>query len=393
MCMCGNLICDNGETKTTCPGDCGCGNGVINTGESCDGSNLNAQTCLTQGFGGGTLTCNSTCTGFITSSCFSCTGTTPTNATMCSSDDTGLTANTAKTLVDTCGTAKCEYTCNTYYYRNGTVCTPFPCDGPAPSFATMCSGDDVNVPDSTTRILVSSCSVPTGTKCEYTCNSGYTKIGSACCNMTGWVNAHGCPFYSPPSCNGNNDPACYCNGEYCYPGQECQENELVNDANWTLDRYNQCGGTSYRCAAKDYCCGGGTIGSGEQCDGTNLNGKTCTTLGLGFEGGTLSCTYPLCQFDTTGCYDCGNGTCESAKGETGANCPGDCCPITSYSWQRQYIGCGVACGTKTCGGMEWCEEGTLSGCPNQYRCVNDDHADYCYLDDYKNEAFLKISKK
>jgi hypothetical protein len=48
----------------------GCGDGVIQSGESCDGSNLNNQTCSTQGFFGGTLSCNSNCT-FNTSACTS----------------------------------------------------------------------------------------------------------------------------------------------------------------------------------------------------------------------------------------------------------------------------------------------------------------------------------
>lgn len=46
----------------------GCGDGVIQSGESCDGSNLNSQTCSSQGFSGGTLSCNSNCT-FNTSAC------------------------------------------------------------------------------------------------------------------------------------------------------------------------------------------------------------------------------------------------------------------------------------------------------------------------------------
>jgi len=44
-----------------------CGNGVIDTGEQCDGSNLNSQTCEGLGFTGGTLSC-SYC-AFDTSGC------------------------------------------------------------------------------------------------------------------------------------------------------------------------------------------------------------------------------------------------------------------------------------------------------------------------------------
>jgi hypothetical protein len=39
-----------------------CGNGTIDPGEKCDGTNLNRQTCASLGFTGGTLGCTSICT-------------------------------------------------------------------------------------------------------------------------------------------------------------------------------------------------------------------------------------------------------------------------------------------------------------------------------------------
>jgi len=45
-----------------------CGNGIVNPGEQCDGSNLNGESCTSRGFSGGTLSCNATCT-FNTSAC------------------------------------------------------------------------------------------------------------------------------------------------------------------------------------------------------------------------------------------------------------------------------------------------------------------------------------
>jgi hypothetical protein len=47
-----------------------CGNGVVNTGEQCDGSNLNGESCISRGYAGGSLSCNANCT-FNTSSCTS----------------------------------------------------------------------------------------------------------------------------------------------------------------------------------------------------------------------------------------------------------------------------------------------------------------------------------
>jgi hypothetical protein len=45
-----------------------CGDGVINSGEECDGANLNGQTCVLKGFASGTLSCSSSC-AFNTSLC------------------------------------------------------------------------------------------------------------------------------------------------------------------------------------------------------------------------------------------------------------------------------------------------------------------------------------
>jgi PGF-pre-PGF domain-containing protein len=45
-------------------------------------------------------------------------------------------------------------------------------------------------------------------------------------------------------------------------------------------------------------CGNGIIETGEDCDGTQLNGQTCT--GLGYTGGTLACS-ASCKLDKSGC--------------------------------------------------------------------------------------------
>jgi len=48
----------------------GCGDGVIQIGEECDGSNVNGQSCTGKGFFSGALSCNSNCT-LNTSACVS----------------------------------------------------------------------------------------------------------------------------------------------------------------------------------------------------------------------------------------------------------------------------------------------------------------------------------
>ena len=45
-------------------------------------------------------------------------------------------------------------------------------------------------------------------------------------------------------------------------------------------------------------CGNGVLDSGEQCDGVDLQGQTCASMGFG--SGALSCS-PLCTFGSGQC--------------------------------------------------------------------------------------------
>lgn len=55
---------------------------------------------------------------------------------------------------------------------------------------------------------------------------------------------------------------------------------------------------SCQCFVAQASCGNGNVEPGEECDGTALDGETCTSLG--FSGGTLGCT-ETCSFETTQC--------------------------------------------------------------------------------------------
>ncbi len=58
------------------------------------------------------------------------------------------------------------------------------------------------------------------------------------------------------------------------------------------------------CASPLPDCGNGSIDSDECCDGSNLNGATCESLGFA-PGGTLTCD-PICGFDTSQCVNPSN---------------------------------------------------------------------------------------
>jgi len=83
-----NSICEPvlGENTHSCYNDCGacCGNGIIDTGEQCDGANIPA-TCASLGYGNGTIACHADCT-FDVSKCI--TETQPVLTTVCTHGDT-----------------------------------------------------------------------------------------------------------------------------------------------------------------------------------------------------------------------------------------------------------------------------------------------------------------
>jgi len=117
--------------------------------------------------------------------------------------------------------------------------------------------------------------------------------------------------------------------------------ESACGADAACDEFNQgdvglCG-AGFECDANGQCvstCGDGIIAGGEQCDPgppLNLGGETCANL-PGFDGGVLSCD-ATCNFDTSGCYYCGDGNINPGEvcdpgppldlgGETCANLPG-----------------------------------------------------------------------
>ena len=92
-------------------------------------------------------------------------------------------------------------------------------------------------------------------------------------------------------------------------GEECDDgNRLDGDGcgpDCTVEPGWTCTGQPSTCTRL---CGNGHRDPGEECDGTDLGGASCSDADPRFTGGTLRCTND-CRFDTSGCRspNCGDG--------------------------------------------------------------------------------------
>ena len=133
------------------------------------------------------------------------------------------------------------------------------------------------------------------------------------------------------------------------PGEECDTGELNGETCASLGHYDFLGqlGCKSSCTFDTTECGG-KCGDGnidvdhqEQCDGSNLSGNTCITLG--YPGGVLACS-AACVYDTSGCTGgCGDGNILAAAGEEcdGDNLRGRTCEDLGF-WSGD-IGCSATC--------------------------------------------------
>ena len=143
------------------------------------------------------------------------------------------------------------------------------------------------------------------------------------------------------NCKSNPKPVESCGDGVVDPGEECdganlggatceslghyaRNGKLACLPNCTFDR-SDCGGR----------CGDGVIQTdvGEVCDGTDLNDATC--VGLGYYGGTISCAADCRAFDESDCARmgrCGDGAVQSGYGEVcdGNNLDGQSCTSLGY---------------------------------------------------------------
>ncbi len=124
---CGNTYCETGESFESCPADClvaqQCGNGAIDSGEQCDGSNI-PSTCTALGYRSGTIACTAQCT-FDTSNCIAaeCTNSGDcSNGLVCCNRSCRMPACTSNADCSSGATCISAGECNASCITQATVC-------------------------------------------------------------------------------------------------------------------------------------------------------------------------------------------------------------------------------------------------------------------------------
>lgn len=146
----------------------------------------------------------------------------------------------------------------------------------------------------------------------------------------GWIDGHPQTDADLDGADGTSDPVCG-NGVK-EPGEECDGADLggascdsLGQGEGQLSCTNDCHYDFGDCAL----CGNGVADPGEDCDGSDLRSTTCANLS-GFDSGLLSCT-DGCRFDTTGCIGCGNGVIEGQEQCDATNLNGETCASRGYT--------------------------------------------------------------
>jgi alpha-tubulin suppressor-like RCC1 family protein len=191
------------------------------------------------------------------------------------------------------------------------------------------------------------------------------------------------------SCDNSNSSSkelAVCGDNVADEGEICDSTDLnENDctliglgfSGGTLSCDNTCHFNVSGCVANHPDCGNNSIDGSEVCDGTELGGENCETIGLGYIGGTLGCKN--CTFDISQCTIgsvCGDGFCDD--GETEVSCSVDC--VIPEDCGNGLLDNGEECdenhfGNETCSSRGFYSGGTLV-C-NSICQINDSGCEQC----------------
>ncbi len=361
LCVCADgtdstRVCVAGGSFGACECAAGgaCNDGTIDTasGEVCDGSNFNGETCTSQaGLAEGVLACSSDCLSSDTTGCHACGNGTVEGPEVCdTSDFLGSTCSSATGGTLTEGTLSCDQ-CNAIVTTGCSECGNTTlegsevCDTGAFAGAT-CSSETSGVLtegtlscDQCNAIVTTGCSECGNTTVEGSEVCDTTDfVGASCSSETGSTLPEG-SLSCTGSCSTIDNGSCFSCGNGTIEGPEvCESGNTAGDSctsqtTGTLPMGALACDTSASCQSFDtsncFNCGNNTIEGPEECDGSSPGSGTCLTES--FDGGSIACNNSTCAYDTSGCYTCGDALCEGSKGELPTNCDADCNPWTGIA--------------------------------------------------------------
>ena len=307
-----------------------CGDAVRTGTEVCDGRDLGGASCVTEGFDGGTLTCDDSCSGLVTTACITlptdvCGDGRRTGPEICDAGDLG--GATCVSRGYTAGTLLCggdctfdEVFCN--QCGDGLISGSEACEGSDLGGATCASEGYASG-----TLTCTGCGLDTSgcTLCgndtrdgSETCDG--SDLGGTTCEMLGFTGGtlgclSGCLF-DVSGCVGTVVDVC---GDGVATGSEVCDNSDLNGGSCSslgfVDGALTCGSDCTFETASCSRCGDGVLDPEESCDGSVPVELTCSTEG--FAAGTLGCS-ATCELDVTACTLCGNGAID-----TGEVCDGD----------------------------------------------------------------------
>ena len=214
-------------------------------------------------------------------------------------DCKGLCINT-KTDIANCGA--CGTAC-----KAGEVCSGGTCALSCQSSLTDCKGTCVNLKSDISNCGACGTTCKSGEVCSsgtctLSCQSSLTDCKGICVNLKADVTNCG-------ACGTSCKTAEVCSSGSCALSCQTGLNVCKNTCVDLQSNINHCGKCGSACTFGQTCssgacassCGNGKVDAGEQCDSTNLGGKTCSNFG--YVGGSLACK-KNCSLDAGKCFNC-----------------------------------------------------------------------------------------
>jgi hypothetical protein len=228
--------------------------------------------------------------------------------------------------------------------------------------ASGCSDDDSGDP---CEDVEGTCDIPDGASCNGNIIQTCTENGAGCLV---WVDTEPCP--AGFACFGG---SCVCDDECAPDANQCNGNTIQECAetiegclSWQdkqdcKDSDRSCDDTADATCVEGAGCGNDILEPPEVCDGSDLGGEDCVSLGFGV--GVLDCSNRCTGFDTRECSPsvfCGNGIIESTEVCDGSELDGADC--VSQGFHGGLLECRTNCGaydTSACDGF--CGDGSVNG--------------------------------